>query len=159
MAHRPALIITPSTLLISVAGASVPTNGTFDFVFGAIRTTTNTQTMLFSVPMIAGDTVTIQGTIQAFVANTHANHAGWRSVAAGKRTSAGVSSRTSSAGGGGSGQYANDFGGPKPTLGVSDPNSAVSPNVLHSIGFLVTGQSGVEIIWEYALRIMRGKNV
>jgi hypothetical protein len=126
---------------------------------GSARSTDGSQFELFGIDMAAtGESVKIDVSIQCWEEGTHAYQAAWDIVGTGQRTSAGVSSRTSTSGGGGSGQTANTFTAPnKPSVAVSNPASAVSPNTAHRLAILGTGKPGVDILWQWTATIKRGK--
>lgn len=142
----------------AVSGASPATTAQVivDVVF-SFRVVSNAVVEIASYDMLPGTSVAIRADVQAFTEATHANQLVHVIVGSGKRTSAGTSSRTSAAGGGGSGQVVNDFAVTRPALSVSDPSSAVSPNVQHRLALLYTGKSGVNTIVMGTARILIGK--
>jgi hypothetical protein len=112
---------------------------------------------LYFEDLSAGETVEMEVLVEGWTEGTHANVCGWKSVGQASRTSAGVSSRTSSAAGVGPGQVSNNFMGPRPSFQFSDPASAVTPNTQHRFAAQVTGKAGVDVLWSYTGRIVRGK--
>ena len=150
-----------STHGMTIAGSSPTSQARVDQVFvGSARVTNATPVLLFYIDLPAtGESAKINASIQAWNEGVHSAHGAWDIVGTGQRTSAGVSSRTSTAAGGGSGQTTNSFGGPKPSVGVSDPSSAVAPNVLNRLGITFTGQTGVNILVMWSAQISIGKVV
>src|SRR5574342_378866 len=133
MGYREAGPQGPSTETVTIAGSTPPTWARGTLVLqGSARAdgSNNTPFMLFSILMGASgptaESVSIAGIVQCHTEGTHEHHATWHIVASGRRTNAGASARTCSAGGGGSGQAANTFIAPRPAVAVSDPSSAVA---------------------------------
>lgn len=97
--------------------------------------------------------MTFRGVV--FEEGNHNQSAEWTITGVWQRTSAGVSSRISSAVGTRT-QAGENFGGAGPGLNLSDPASAVAPNVLNRAGFIGTGLAGTNLLWVGLVTIVRG---
>jgi hypothetical protein len=111
---------------------------------------------LVGYAMALGESVEIDITVNGFTEATGADTCAWQAIGKGRRTSAGVSSRTTSAAGAGAGQIDNTFAPTRPTFVFSDPASAVAPNTLNRFSTIVTGKTGVTIDWVWSYKTIRG---
>jgi hypothetical protein len=142
----------------SIPGASVATVGSAEYRISGRGRTVGAQVLdVYFEDLSEGETVEMEIIVQGWTEGTHANTCGWKSTGQAARTGAGVSSRTSSAAGVGPGQISNNFMGPRPAFQFSDPASAVAPNTQHRFAAQVTGKAGVNVLWSFTGRVVRGK--
>jgi len=149
----------PNSASEAIAGASPASTatGTIDLV-GSFRTTSNESVAFGAMPMAAtGESVALEVILEGFTEGTHANQCVWHATGTARRTSSGTSARTSTAGGGGAGQVANDFAPTRPAFRFSDPAVSGAPDVLHQFHGIATGKLGVPMLWVYMVRQVRGK--
>lgn len=146
----------PTSAESAVSGASPATTAHVEFVFPvSARSTDATPFMLYFRDMPAtGESLDMTMRLLC-LEEASGLSAEWTITGVWQRTTSGVSSRISTATGTRT-QAGENFpsGGPTPTL--SDPASAVAPNVMHRAGFIGTGQALTDILWIGQVTIVRG---
>lgn len=149
----------PNTASEAIVGASPASTatGTIDLV-GSFRTASNESVAFGAMSLAAtGESVMLEVMLEGFTEGTHANQCAWHATGTAKRNSSGTSARTSSAGGGGAGQIANDFAVTRPAFRFSDPAVSGAPDVLDQFHGIATGKLSVPMLWVYTVRQVRGK--